>query len=101
MVFSTIHAKTCSEAILRLLDFGVKASDLKQVLSNVSNQRIFPARNGKGRVCVYEIMETSTIQHYFKENELPEDYETIYDKIKQSVENKWIAKVYASQDILF
>ena len=31
MVFTTLHAKSCKEAILRMLDFGVKENDLKEL----------------------------------------------------------------------
>lgn len=100
MVFTTLHAKTAKEAIMRLLDFGVKKSDLQQVLSNVTNQRIFPSLNRKGRVCIYEIMERQHIQAYLQSQPL-ENYFDIYDKIKEAVDKKYISKQLAQQDVDF
>ncbi len=101
MVFTTLHAKSAKEAILRLLDFGVKQSDLLQVLTNVTNQRIFPSINKKGRVCVYEIMERHHIQAYFRRDKKDECYEDIFAKIKEAVKNKHISKQFAQQDVSF
>lgn len=99
MIFTTIHAKSCVEVIYRLLDFGVKENELKQVLTSITNQRIFPNKTGKGRICIYEIMEKTNIEYYFKHKELPEDYKDIFKQIREAVDKKWIAKSYAAQDI--
>ena len=99
MVFTTIHAKSAKEAILRLLDFGLKKSDLAQILSNVTNQRIFPSINKKGRVCIYEIMERSDIVSFMQNEKQNEEYEDIFCKIKKAVDKKYISKQFAQQDI--
>lgn len=99
MIFTTIHAKSCVEAIYRMLDFNIKKNELYQVLSAVTNQRIFPSKGKKGRVCIYEIMEKSDLNYYFDKHEYPTNYQDIFLQIKKAVEQNWIAKTYASQDI--
>lgn len=99
MVFTTVHAKSCVEVIYRLLDFGIKENELKQVLSSITNQRIFPNKTRKGRICIYEIMEKNEIEYFFKNNELPKDYSDIFSQIRKAVDKKWIAKSYAAADI--
>lgn len=99
MVFTTIHAKSCVEVIYRMLDFGVKENELRQVLTSITNQRIFPAKTRKGRVCVYEIMEKCDLEYYFEHQKLPEAYQDIFSQIRSAVDKKWIAKTYAAQDI--
>ena len=51
LVFSTIHAKTASETIKRLEDLGLSKSNLKETLTAVVNQRLYPNIKRKGRVC--------------------------------------------------
>ena len=99
MVFTTIHAKSAKEALYRLLDFGIKEKDLSEVLSAVTNQRIFPKKNKKGRVCVYEILAREEIQRFFKEGELSENHEDIFRQIEKAVEANRIAKSWAKADL--
>lgn len=99
MVFTTLHAKSCVEAIYRLLDFGVKENDLKQVLTGITNQRIFPSRNQKGKVCIYEIMEKKELEHFFTFHKLPKEHKDIFENIKFAMEKSIISKSYAQADI--
>ena len=101
MVFTTLHAKSCREAILRLLDFGVRENDLREVLTALTNQRIFASKNGKGRVCVYEIAQREEIKQYFERGTFFEKHENIFDEIHKSVEKGYISKAQAQQDISF
>ncbi len=99
MVFTTLHAKSCKEAIARLLNFNVREQDLKEVLSAITNQRIFPTKNAKGRICIYEILQKEDLRYFFKHSEHSDKYEDIYKKIRNATHEKWISKEAASKDI--
>lgn len=99
MVFTTLHAKSCKEAITRLLNFGVKQEDLKEVLSALTNQRIFPTKNRKGKICVYEILQKQDLNYYFKYKEHQDGYEDIFQKIENSLKQGFISKKAAQHDI--
>lgn len=99
MVFSTIHAKTCKEGIIRLLDFGVNENDLKEVLTGLTNQRIFLNKNNKGRCCIYEIMEKEDIQYFFTNKDTREEYQDIFHKIQEACDKNWIKKKDALVDM--
>lgn len=99
MVFTTLHAKSCKEAMLRLLDLGVSRNDLKEVLTALTNQRIFPSKNRKGRVCVYEILQKEDIHYFFEKGECREEHKDIFDEIMESVEQGYISKKEAKADL--
>lgn len=101
MVFTTIHAKSCKEAILRLLDLGVNENDLKEVLTALTNQRIFASKNRKGRVCVYEIVQKDNIIKYFDTGGFDESHKDIFKEIMESVEQGYISKKEAEADLYF
>lgn len=101
MVFTTIHAKSCKEAILRLLDLGVRENDLKEVLTGITNQRIFPAKYRKERVCVYEVVDKDKINYYFDKGTFGEDHNDIFKEIMESVEQGYISKTQAKADLMF
>lgn len=100
MVFTTLHAKSCKEAIMRLLDFHINEHDLQEVLTGITNQRIYPSKNKKGRVCVYEVMERKEIAHYFAQREFSKEHKNLYDAIQESVDQGWISKKEAQKDML-
>lgn len=99
MVFTTLHAKSCKEALLRLLDLGVSRNDLKEVLTALTNQRIFPSKNRKGRVCVYEILQKEDIRYFFEKGECRQEHKDIFDEIMESVEQGYISKKEAKADL--
>lgn len=99
MIFTTIHAKSCKDAIVRLLDFGVRENDLKEVLTGLTNQRIFFNKNNKGRCCVYEIMEKNSIRYFFEHKEMEKGYKDIFDEIQIACDKNWIKKKDALVDI--
>lgn len=99
MVFTTIHAKTCKEAILRLLDLGVNKNDLKEVLTALTNQRIYASKNRKGRVCVYEIAQKEDVKSFFENEQFQINHKSIYDEIMECVEQGYISKKEAEKDL--
>ncbi len=99
MVFTTLHAKSCKEAIHRLLNFGIHPHDLQEVLTGLTNQRIFPTKNGKGKVCIYEILQKQDLCYFFTNTRHQSGYQTIFDEIKKAYAKGYISKKNAQQDI--
>ena len=99
MVFTTIHAKTCKEAILRMLDFKVKENDLNEVLTGLTNQRIFSSKNRKGRICVYEIVQREEVEYYFKHKNFSEKHKNIFEEIMDYCKQGYISQKEAQKDL--
>lgn len=97
MIFTTIHAKSCVEAISRLEEFGICHNDLNEVITGVTNQRIFATKDKKSRICVYEIMERGEIIDYF--NQKIDKHQDIFTKIYDCYKKGWISKEQAEYDI--
>lgn len=99
MVFTTLHAKCCSEAIKRLNEFGISNEELLHTLTAVCAQRLYPSLQTEGRVCIYEILELDELQYYLQKKELSNTHATIFDKIQEAVECQWISKEAALIDL--
>lgn len=99
MIFTTIHAKCCSEAIKRLQEFGISDDDLKHTLTAVCAQRLYPTKEKKGRVCVYEILENEELRYYFKHKSLPKHHRDIIEEIEDAIEHQKIKKEVAQFDL--
>ncbi|MEF9967369.1 MAG: ATPase, T2SS/T4P/T4SS family [Longicatena sp.] len=99
LIFTTIHAKCCTEAIKRLLEFGLSEDDLYHTLTAISSQRLFVEKGKKGRICIYEILEKEDLQQYFANKELPKNHEDIFAQIQHAVEDNKITKKEASYDL--
>ena len=98
MVFTTIHAKSCKEAIKRLVNFGIDENDLKDTLTGLTNQRIFISKREKNkRLCVYEIMDATDIINTIERKKIIHD--DINDEIKRAYQKGWISKEEAGHDI--
>ncbi|MDF9824377.1 competence protein ComGA [Breznakia sp. PF5-3] len=100
MVFTTIHAKSCKEAIKRLQEFGISKTDLVETLTGITNQRIYKHKDFDRRVCVYEILEKEELKEVLETELLPNSYEDIKQKIKYAVEQNWISKQEAESDLI-
>ena len=101
MVFTTIHAKSCKEALTRLEEFGISKLDLKETVTGITNQRIFKAKDSDTRVCIYEVLEKEGLQEVLQNGKLPKGYADIKTKIKNAVNKGWIDKESAQSDIIF
>lgn len=99
LIFTTIHAKCCSEAIKRLYEFGLTKEDLQHTLTAISSQRLYMAKGKKGRVCIYEILERDQLQKYLQTNEMPKAHQDIFDEIQQAVLDGKITKKEAGLDL--
>lgn len=99
LVFSTLHAKSATEAIKRLDELGLTKSNLKETLTAVVNQRLYPDIDRKDRVCVYEILAGDTLQKYLETGTL-EKHKTIYDEIQDAIKKNYIRKTDAKVDLV-
>lgn len=100
MVFTSLHAKSASEALKRLYEFGLTQDELQDSLTAIVNQRLYSDPRGKERVCIYEIMEKKCLNELLQGNKLPEYHETIFDEIKDALQHRKIKAKEARKDLL-
>lgn len=101
MVFSSIHAKNCSEAIKRLIDLGVSKEDLKDTLTAVSSQRLFQLKGKKERTCIYEILEKEDLAYYMLNGKHKREHKDIFEEIQTAVKQGFISANEAQCDLGF
>ena len=100
LIFTTIHAKCCMEAIKRLNEFGLSNDDLLHTLSAVVSQRLYPRKSRKGRICIYEIMEQENLCYCLTQRKEKEGYQNIFQRIKEYVACDEIAYKEAEADLI-
>lgn len=98
LVFTTLHSKSATEAIKRLLELGLTKDNLKDTLTGVVNQRLYPDIQRKERVCIYEILTNEALQKYLQDGIL-ENHKTIQDEIQDAIKKKIIKASDAKVDI--
>lgn len=96
MVFTTIHAKNCSEALKRFIEFGMDKNEIGNTLTGIVNQRLFKRKSKKEKVVIYEIMDEQQIKKSLK-GEYPNC--DIKDKIREYYEKGEIKKEDAQKEI--
>lgn len=99
LVFTTIHAKNCLEAIKRLYEFGLSKQDLHHTLTAVTAQRLYRRKRIKERVCIYEILEREELDYYFENQEYPKMHNDIYQEIKNAISKGILSKEEAIIDL--
>ena len=97
LVFTTLHAKSAQEAIKRLLELGLTTSNLKNTLTGVVNQRLYPNYDRKGRSCIYEILCNESLQDVLECKNIK--HKSIQDEIKDAVKKKIIRASDAKYDL--
>lgn len=100
LVFTTLHAKSATEAIKRFCEFGFQPNDLIHTLTGVVNQRLYPNYTKKGRVCVYEILQGKELVEYLSTQKLSTNHSTIFDQIETAITHKKIRRIDAKVDLL-
>ena len=100
LIFTTIHAKCCSEAIKRLNEFGLSNEELLHTLSAVASQRLYPSEGKEGRTCIYEIMEKEDLRYCLEHRKEKEGYRNIFANIRSAVEEHRISEKDASFDLV-
>lgn len=94
LVVSTIHSFSCMTTLLRMEDLGVDHYQLKDVLKGISSQRLLERRDGR-KTGVYEFLNERQIASYFEKGVMPDDFETIEEKIRKAFDSGKITKQQA------
>lgn len=99
MVFSCVHAKSATEAIKRLCELGLSKIELKDTLTAICSQRLYPSSKKKGeRVCIYEVLQKKMLQDYLDEKAIC-DHEDILAHIKKAIQKGCIDHKEAQSDL--
>ena len=99
LVFTTIHAKSAQEAIKRLEEFGLDKRELTDTLTVVVNQRLYPNKKRKERICIYEILHGKALCDVLAGRK-PTNHETIQMRIQKAVDANEISLDDARYDLL-
>lgn len=98
LVFTTMHAKSASEAIKRLQEFGISKEDMHQTLSAISAQRLFQKKGRKERICIYEILEKEELSFFLQKGTQMDTHKTMVDEILHAIQEEQIYHEEASLD---
>ena len=91
-VFTTVHAKTCSEVLTRLLEFGVEQHEMRQIVSFVCTQRLVMKADREGRMCLYEMLYGDDLNDYFQRGHLPKSHRTMKQQLLNAFHQGYIAE---------
>lgn len=81
LVVTSLHAQDCVSAILRLLELGVDAYQLKDVLTAVLNQRLFETSDGR-KTGIYEFMDRKEVEYWFENKCTSRDFVPLSAKLE-------------------
>ncbi len=98
LVLTTIHARSCTGAIERMLDLGAGKLQLADVLKGVSCQRLYTLHDDT-RTGIYEIMDAKEAGYYFENQRTPDDFIPLEKRIEQAVAEGIITSEQAQQDL--
>lgn len=98
LVFTTLHAKSATEAVKRLNELGLSNQELKETLTGVVNQRLYPNYKRKERVCIYEILSGKELKEFFEGKEISKHHSITYE-IEEAVHKKIIRPCDAKIDL--
>lgn len=91
-VFSTVHAKSCTEVFSRLREFGIEDRQMQAVLTFVSTQRLVVLAKERERECIYEILYGDALHNYCKTHTLEKTHRTIDDLLADALKLGKITK---------
>ena len=94
-----MHCKCANEAIKRLSEFGLDPAEVGDTLSAVTNQRLFASKKGKGRICLYEILEKQALRQCIAKKQPTVQHRDIFDEIRQAADEGLIYKKDAKADL--
>lgn len=99
LVLTTLHAYSCTGAILRMLDLDVDRSQLFDVLKGVSCQRLY-TNEQKRKTGVYAYMNRKEILHYAATNHPPSTFVPLPRHIQSEVAAGHISMAQAQSDLI-
>lgn len=100
-VFSTVHAKTCAEVLVRMQEFGIPEQQLHAALTFVSTQRLVTLRSRQERRCVYEILYGQQLVSFFQTDRLSIEHKTMKDLLWEAYLNGEITEETYSEECTF
>ena len=83
LVVTSLHAQDCVSAILRLLELGVDAYQLKDVLTGVLNQRLFEMKDGR-KTGIDEFMDRKEVEYWFENKCTSTDFVPLARKLEEA-----------------
>lgn len=90
LVVTTLHSFSCTGAIDRMIDLGIREYQLRDVLRGISSQRLMESAGE--RIGVYEIMDNEETEYYFEHHSLQPGHIAIEQKIRKAEEEGRILK---------
>ncbi|MBQ1356560.1 MAG: hypothetical protein IIY72_08775, partial [Solobacterium sp.] len=85
-------------AIRRLVELGVPAYQLQDVLEGVSCQRLYDTADG-GRIGVYEIMDRAEVRHYFEHGTTTAAFVPLAARLEEAVAAGLVSADQAAADL--
>ena len=83
LVLSSLHARSCSTAINRMTELGVKKEDFRDCAVGLVNQRLVKLKAEWGYTCVYDILQKEELDQCFDD---PRPFRNrMEDKLKSAV----------------
>ena len=64
LVMTSLHARSTSSAINRMLELGVQKNDLLDSLAGIVNQRLIKRKDANEFTCVYDVLEGRELEEY-------------------------------------
>jgi len=83
LVMTSLHARSTSSAINRMLELGVQKNDLMDCLVGIVNQRLVKRKDDSEFTCVYDILEGRDLEQYMKNPEAGTD--TMTEKLRAAI----------------
>jgi competence protein ComGA len=98
LVLTSLHASSCAGGIERMLELGVPEMQLRDVLTGITNQRLYEAA-GSRRIGVYEVMDRKEVAYYFATHRTSPEFRTLQENIRQAAEGGIIDRRQAEADL--
>ncbi len=98
LVVTSLHSGSCTSAVSRMLDLGVKKYQLNDVLRGISCQRLYDCPHG-GKTGVYEIMDRKEVNYYIENHRTTDQFVTLRKRIMEAAGRGFIDIQQAAQDI--
>lgn len=98
LVVTSLHAGSCTIALERLMDLGVRKAQLADVLRGVFNQRLFDSTDGR-KTCIYEYMNHQEVMNYFNTGTCSDRFTPLSTAIASAVHAGFISMEEAQEDL--
>lgn len=82
LAISSLHSFSCTGAISRLIELGVNAGQLSEVLRGISSQRLLTLSD-QTKAGVYEFMDEKDLRYYFETGSVPAGFVPLSRKLEK------------------